>query len=111
MLQLVLRNLISNAIKFTHKNGTVGISMDEEFPNLYIKVKDDGIGMSKDIRKNLFKANEHTSTPGTENEKGTGLGLMLCKEFLDKYQGELQVDSELGKGTTFTVTLPVKHPS
>ena len=105
MLQLVLRNLISNAIKFTHKNGSVEISMIQDFPNVLIIVKDDGIGMSKQIRENLFKSNEHTSTPGTENEKGTGLGLMLCKEFLDKYNGALHVESKQGKGTTFTIIL------
>lgn len=105
MFQLVLRNLVSNAIKFTPKNGEVIVSMKEEFQNLKLEVKDSGIGMSPEIQASLFLANKHTSTRGTDNEKGTGLGLKLCKEFVDKFNGELTVYSEQGKGTTFTVKL------
>ena len=105
MFQLVLRNLISNALKFTPKRGTVTVEMKEEFQNILISVKDSGIGMSKEVMENLFNSNKHTSTRGTENEKGTGLGLKLCKEFVDKYNGELSVESEPGKGTVITVKL------
>lgn len=105
MLQLVLRNLVSNAVKFTPKKGAVTISMKEEYQDLLIEVKDNGMGMSNDIKTNLFKSNQHTSTRGTENEKGTGLGLLLCKEFVDKFNGELNVTSEPGKGSTFTIAL------
>ena len=105
MFQLVLRNLISNALKFTPKHGTVSVDMKEEFQNILISVKDSGIGMSREIMNNLFDSNKHTSTRGTENEKGTGLGLKLCKEFVDKYNGELSVESEPGKGTVITVKL------
>jgi signal transduction histidine kinase len=105
MFQLVLRNLISNALKFTPKRGTVTVEMKEEFQNILISVKDSGIGMSKEVMENLFNSNKHTSTRGTENEKGTGLGLKLCKEFVDKYNGELSVESEPGNGTVITVKL------
>lgn len=105
MLQLVIRNLISNALKFTPKNGTISVSMKENFKNILILVQDSGIGMSKEIMENLFNASKHTSTRGTENEKGTGLGLKLCKEFVDKYNGEISVSSEPGKGTTMKVKL------
>jgi len=113
MFQLVLRNLVSNALKFTPKNGTISVSMKEDHQNILIHVKDSGIGMSKEIMDNLFNASKHTSTRGTENEKGTGLGLKLCKEFVDKYNGELSVSSKPGEGTTMTLKLrdaiPVLH--
>ncbi|MCK5211056.1 MAG: HAMP domain-containing histidine kinase, partial [Cyclobacteriaceae bacterium] len=67
--------------------------------------KDNGIGMTNEVIAGLFKANNHMSTRGTENEKGTGLGLKLCKEFLDKYNGHLEVESKIGEGSTFTVKL------
>ncbi len=105
MLQLVLRNLISNAIKFTPKNGTVEIGMRPDFLNLEIFVKDSGMGMSQEMISRLFRPDEHNTTRGTENEKGTGLGLKLCKEFLDKYNGSIHVSSELKQGSTFTITL------
>lgn len=105
MLQLVLRNLISNALKFTPKNGEITVSIKEGMRHLLIDVSDSGVGMSKEIVAKLFKENNHTTTLGTENEKGTGLGLKLCKEFVDKYNGELSVKSKVGHGTTFTLKL------
>lgn len=105
MLQLVLRNLVSNAIKFTKRYGAVEISMKQDYLNLFLYIKDNGIGMSKEHMSNLFKANSHMSTRGTDNEKGTGLGLKLCKEFLDKYNGYLKVESTVGEGTTFIIKL------
>lgn len=105
MLQLVLRNLVSNALKFTKRFGAIEISMQQNYLNFYLFIKDNGIGMSNEVCSNLFKANCHMSTRGTENEKGTGLGLKLCKEFLDKYNGHLEVESVEGEGTTFTVKL------
>ncbi|NJN26006.1 MAG: GHKL domain-containing protein [Cyclobacteriaceae bacterium] len=110
MLQLVLRNLVSNAIKFTPKNGQVCISMEQDYLDLLLTIKDTGIGMDKETSMGLFKTNRHTSTRGTENEKGTGLGLLLCKEFVDKYNGTLSVESQPGKGTSFTVRLPQAIP-
>lgn len=105
MLQLVLRNLVSNAIKFTNKYGAVEISMKQDHLNLFLFIKDNGVGMSEEVSNNLFKANSHMSTRGTDNEKGTGLGLKLCMEFLDKYNGYLKVESKVGEGTTFTIKL------
>ena len=105
MLQLVMRNLVSNAIKFTKKYGTIEISMKQDYLHLLLFVKDNGIGMTNEVIAGLFKANNHMSTRGTENEKGTGLGLKLCKEFLDKYNGHLEVESKIGEGSTFTVKL------
>ncbi len=105
MLELVLRNLISNAIKFTPRNGTIEIGMRQDYLNLYLYVKDSGVGMSEEAVANLFKTNRHMSTRGTENEKGTGLGLLLCKEFLQKHNGSLHVESWPGKGSIFTIKL------
>jgi signal transduction histidine kinase len=105
MLQLVLRNLVSNALKFTPKNGTIEVGMRQDYLNVEIFVKDSGIGMNDEIKANLFKSNRHNTTRGTENEKGTGLGLKLCKEFLDKYNGNIYVHSVLSKGTTITISL------
>lgn len=110
MLQLVLRNLISNALKFTPKNGAIEVGMRQDFPNLEIFVKDTGIGMTKEMIAKLFRSDEHNSTRGTENEKGTGLGLKLCKEFLDKYDGSIHVESEPRQGSTFTITLKKAIP-
>ncbi len=105
MLQLVIRNLISNALKFTKKNGMVDVGMRQDFLNVEIFVKDTGVGMSEQVVSNLFKSNKHNSTRGTENEKGTGLGLILCKEFVEKYNGSIHVKSEIKKGSTFTLKL------
>jgi len=105
MIQLVLRNLVSNSIKFTPKNGLVEVGMRPDVPNLSLYIKDTGIGMSQDVIHKLFKSNVHTSTRGTENEKGTGLGLKLCKEFIEKMNGSITVESHPGHGTTFTILL------
>lgn len=105
MIELVLRNLVSNAIKFTPKNGTITISIQEKFQDLHINVTDTGLGMSRETMENLFRTDVHRTTLGTENEKGTGLGLKLCKEFVDKFNGELLVNSKLDTGSTFTVKL------
>jgi len=105
MLLLVIRNLISNALKFTRKDGIVEVGMRQDFLNIEIFVKDSGVGMSEEVVSNLFRSNKHNSTRGTENEKGTGLGLILCKEFAEKYNGSISVVSTLKKGSTFTLTL------
>lgn len=105
MVNLVLRNLLSNAIKFTPEKGTVilGANMSESFVEVF--VEDNGTGMSKEALQQL-NTNSYFSTLGTANESGTGLGLMLCKEFLAKNGGRMFVESELGKGSTFSFTLP-----
>lgn len=106
MLATILRNLISNAIKFTNKLGTVSISSENHNNNLLkISISDNGVGISEDIIDDLFKVDKSSSTNGTENETGTGLGLILCKEFVEKHGGEIWVNSQLGKGSTFSFTL------
>ena len=106
MIETVVRNLASNALKFTSAGGNVTIQYDCKDGMANISVKDDGQGMDQEQQAKLFSLTESYSTPGTENEKGTGLGLILCKEFITKNEGEISVWSEVGKGSVFTVSLP-----
>ncbi len=107
MLKTILRNLISNAIKYTHSNGEIAISAVQNQNNIEITVSDNGIGMSEETRNKLFKIDTVITTSGTADEKGSGLGLILCKEFMDKLGGKIWVESELGKGSDFKFTLPL----
>lgn len=107
MIKTVVRNLVSNAIKFTHENGKIYISAKKNRKKLNIKIKDTGTGMSQKTINSLFKIDKTKSTEGTNGEKGTGFGLLLCKEFTDKHKGAIQVESQLGKGSSFTVILPL----
>ncbi len=103
-----LRNLVSNAIKFTPNGGKIHIiteQLDENFAK--ISVKDTGIGMEQSVVDNLFNVGESRTTPGTNNEAGSGLGLILCKEMIEQIGGDITVTSELGKGTTFAFTIPL----
>ncbi len=113
MINTVLRNLITNAIKFSHDGGTIRILGKNIIQNnknmMVISVIDNGIGMSKEIQSKLFRLDVPYTEIGTAGEKGTGLGLILCKEFIDKNGGTIWVESELNKGTTFSFTLP-KNP-
>jgi signal transduction histidine kinase/ligand-binding sensor domain-containing protein len=109
MIDTVLRNLISNAIKFTEKRGLVNIKVEEQPDEVIISVIDTGIGMDVETQKKLFLLDEKMSTRGTENEHGTGLGLILCQEFISKNNGTLRISSTLGKGSTFTFTLPKRY--
>jgi signal transduction histidine kinase/CheY-like chemotaxis protein len=112
MFQSVIRNLVSNAIKFTPVGGKVSVSANlTENNTTVITVKDTGIGMKADMVSNLFKLNVNSSRPGTEGEHSTGLGLMLCKEFVERHGGELWVESEEGKGSMFCFTIPGKNIS
>ncbi|MCX2743718.1 ATP-binding protein [Mangrovivirga sp. M17] len=108
MLRTILRNLISNGIKFTRKNGEMKISVDDNKENYLITISDNGIGIPENVLNNLFKIEKSISTPGTQNETGTGLGLILCKEFVKKHGGEIWVESKQGKGTKFKFTIPKK---
>ena len=105
MIDIVMRNLLSNAIKFTGHDGVIRIRTVEHDDSIEVSVEDTGIGMSKDQLERIFIA-EGISTPGTANERGTGLGLILCKEFVEKSGGALRIESELGKGTIVTFALP-----
>lgn len=106
MLTTVIRNLISNATKFTPNNKSITISINKNENYWVISIKDEGIGISpKDINK-IFDPNINFTTYGTNSEKGSGLGLMLCKEFVEKHGGKIWVESELGKGSEFKFTLP-----
>ena len=109
-INTVLRNLISNAIKFTNKGGVVKIESksfidDNEDKKVQVFIIDDGVGISKENLDKIFKIDSNYTTDGTENEKGTGLGLILCKEFINKNNGKIFVESEIGKGTIFSFTL------
>lgn len=106
MIRTVVRNLISNAIKYTNQGGHIKVITSVTSNSCKVSIVDNGIGIDEKNIPKLFKIDESYSTPGTEREKGTGLGLILCKEFIDKNKGELFVDSALGKGSTFTFTIP-----
>jgi signal transduction histidine kinase len=105
-VDVVLRNLISNGIKYTHKGGEVEISVDDTDEYVVVSVKDNGIGISDEIKEKLYRLDGKHKPKGTDNEKGSGLGLILCKEFAEKNNGFLKFESELGKGTTFKFYLP-----
>jgi two-component system sensor histidine kinase/response regulator len=106
MLKTVLRNLVSNAIKFTNDNGSIKINAEHNLENVTISVSDNGIGIEKEDLSKLFNISEVLTTKGTTGETGTGLGLLLCKEFVEKHGGIIWVESEVGKGSEFSFTLP-----
>jgi len=108
MLATVVRNLLSNAVKFTKSGGTVLLSLKKVENWAEISIKDTGIGISKENLAKLFQVNENFKTFGTNNEEGTGLGLILCKEFILKNKGEILVNSEMEVGTEILVRLPVE---
>lgn len=103
---LVIRNLMTNASKFTNEGGVITITAIEKENHLQISVTDNGIGMNNDVLKILFDKTAPYTTRGTANEKGTGLGLILCKEFVEKNGGKIWVESKEGAGSTFSFTIP-----
>ncbi|WP_338761218.1 two-component regulator propeller domain-containing protein [Bernardetia sp. ABR2-2B] len=117
LLNFILRNLISNALKFTDIDGTVTVgavyyednndnkSEKETHKMVHVFVRDTGVGMNKETAKKIFVKDQHVTTRGTANEKGTGLGLMVCKEFIEKQNGEIWVESTEKQGTTFTFSM------
>jgi PAS domain S-box-containing protein len=107
MMATVLRNLISNAIKFTHTGGKISISVEEKPDEMLVSISDTGVGISRDNIEKLFNIGETYSTSGTLNETGTGLGLILCKEFVEKHGRKIWAESEEGKGSTFCFTIPM----
>lgn len=109
MMQTVLRNLISNAIKFTESKGEVVIKSSIQNKEIHISIKDNGIGMKPELAASLFQIGEMVSREGTTGETGTGLGLILCKDFVEKHNGYIKVNSKLEEGTIFTIVLPVNE--
>jgi signal transduction histidine kinase len=109
MISTVLRNLLSNAIKFTRRGGKVMVGAQVDSDEVIISVKDNGIGIPENKIEMLFRIDKRNSTPGTENEQGTGLGLKLSKEFIEKLGGRLWVESIENKGSTFKFSVPIKE--
>jgi signal transduction histidine kinase len=99
---------LSNAIKFTPAGGKISL-FDERTDHVYkFTIEDTGVGIPQEVVPELFNIDSHYTTNGTENENGTGLGLILCKEFVERNGGKILVESEVGKGSKFTVVLPAK---
>jgi len=109
MVMIVLRNLISNAVKYTNHGGEINVIIIPGTTQVEISVSDNGVGMDEEKIKTLFNISSNTTSPGTANEKGSGLGLVLCKEFVEKLGGNIWVESEKGKGSNFKFTLPLKE--
>jgi signal transduction histidine kinase len=107
MVQSLVHNLISNALKFTPQGGQIHISQDQIDQHVRVMVKDNGVGMSAQQCARLFRAESSQSTKGTMGEVGTGLGLLLCKQFVEQHQGNIGVDSTLDTGSVFWFTLPI----
>jgi signal transduction histidine kinase len=105
----VIRNLITNAIKFTEPGGRITITARDLDDHIFISVKDTGIGIPEHNMQKLFQLTEYFTTKGTENESGSGLGLILCKEFVEKHGGKINVETEINKGSDFSFILP-KEP-
>ncbi|MCX6303606.1 MAG: hybrid sensor histidine kinase/response regulator [Bacteroidetes bacterium] len=106
MINTVLRNLLLNAVKFTRSGGRIHLSARKTSNMVEISVTDNGIGITRENINKLFCIDCNVASRGTEGEEGTGLGLILCKEFIDKNAGEIRIESEVGAGSTFTITIP-----
>jgi PAS domain S-box-containing protein len=109
MLNTILRNLVGNAIKYTPKSGNIKITASKQVSFIEFSIADSGVGISEEQIDKIFRISEKTSTPGTENEMGTGLGLILCKEFVEKHGGRIWAESEPGKGSVFKFTIPLNN--
>ena len=107
-VDLVVRNLLSNAIKFTRKGGEIVISTQNAGDFVEVIIADNGIGIPKEIAEDLFITNSFYTTQGTNREKGSGLGLVMCRDFVEKNGGKIHVESIPGNGSKFIFTLPVK---
>ena len=102
-----MRNLISNAIKFTNTEGSININIDNNVADIIISVIDNGIGLNLATQKKLWNKDEQITISGTDGEKGSGFGLLLCKEFIEKHQGKIWVESKIGKGSKFSFLIPL----
>jgi len=106
MIKAVVRNLVSNALKFTSNGGTITIKADRNSENVVVSVSDNGIGIRAEDLPKLFDISQILTTKGTEDEAGTGLGLLICKDFIEKHKSKIMVESSPGKGSTFKFSLP-----
>ena len=106
MFKTMVRNLVSNAIKFTHSNGSVRLSLQKTDDSVCLSVADTGIGIHEDQLAILWDFSNIQTTPGTNNEKGTGFGLSICKQLMDKHRGSIRAESKLEKGSTFILCFP-----
>ena len=106
MFDTLVRNLVSNAIKFTPSGGKVNVTAGyNNEHSIEVKISDSGIGMTPELKGKLFRMNEKINRQGTAGESSTGLGLLLCKEFIEKHGGKIEVESEAGRGSIFSFTL------
>lgn len=105
-INLVIRNLLSNALKFTQNGGEIRIAVAENGSEIELKFEDNGVGIDKKVLSSLFESGSFYSTQGTNNEKGSGIGLIMCKDFIERNGGSLRVESTQGKGSRFIFTLP-----
>lgn len=106
LIEIVLRNLISNAVKYSNPGDVVMVRSAERSAEVTIEVADSGTGMSREVLDTLFSEEFQASKPGTMRESGTGIGLKICREFIAIHRGKLTIDSEPGKGSIFRVHLP-----
>lgn len=107
MATAIFRNLISNAIKYSKRNGKITVSSEVKNNFIHIFIADEGIGMSEEVKESIFKPSRHSTTRGTEEEEGSGFGLLLCKEMMEWHNGTISFESELSKGTTFKLSFPL----
>ncbi len=108
MLSTILRNLVSNAIKYTYPGGFLQVTAEQKENEWQLQVRDNGVGMEPELSQQIFQIGAHKSEVGTQKEQGTGLGLILCKEFVHKHGGQIWVDSKSGVGTVFGFKIPNK---
>ena len=106
ILKTILRNLISNSIKFTNKNGEIKVESKEKDNKIQITISDNGVGMDQEYANQLFISDSNETKVGTQGEKGTGLGISIVKELIQKHEELIWVESELGKGSDFIFTMP-----
>jgi len=109
MFKVLIRNLVGNAVKFTHSGGKVDVTVKKLADRIQISVKDTDIGISAENIEKLFRISSVYVARGTAKEKGTGLGLILCKEFVEKHSGSIWVESDEGKGSNFVIELPFNN--
>ena len=108
MMATIIRNLLSNALKFSQPKGNIKIKILSNPKEIEVSIIDEGVGIPKNKIDKLFRIDESFTTSGTQDEKGTGLGLILCKSFVNKHDGKIWVESEIGKGSNFSFTIPIK---